>query len=83
MSSRGGEIETELVVRACKAGLRLPAGSHVKAVQGILGHSPGAMTLDIYVDLFDDDLDAVADALDAVVSRLDVAKMLPRTAVGE
>ena len=39
------------------------------------------MTLDVYADLFDDDLDAVADALDNAVSRLDVVKMLPRRAV--
>ncbi|WP_306638054.1 hypothetical protein [Pseudarthrobacter siccitolerans] len=36
------------------------------------------MTLDIYADLFDEDLDAVADALDAVVSQMSVAKVLPR-----
>jgi integrase len=49
----------------------------------MLGHSSAAMTLDIYADLFDEDLDAVADALDAVVSLLSVAKMLPRAVVGE
>jgi integrase len=59
------------------------AGANVKAVQRMLGHSSAAMTLDIYADLFDDDLDAVADALDAVVSQLDVAKVLPRADVGE
>jgi hypothetical protein len=41
------------------------------------------MTLGIYSDLFDEDLDAVADALDAVVSQMSVAKVLPRAAVGE
>jgi hypothetical protein len=30
----------------------------------MLGHASAAMTLDIYADLFDDDLDAVATALD-------------------
>jgi tRNA A37 threonylcarbamoyladenosine dehydratase len=30
----------------------------------MLGHASAAMTLDTYADLFDDDLDAVADALD-------------------
>ncbi len=33
----------------------------------MLGHASAAMTLDTYADLFDDDLDAVADRLDAVV----------------
>lgn len=37
-----------------------------------------AMTLDVYTKLFDEDLNAVADALDAAVSRSGVAKMLPR-----
>jgi integrase len=30
----------------------------------MLGHASAAMTLDLYADLFDDDLDAVAVALD-------------------
>lgn len=33
----------------------------------MLGHASAAMTLDTYADLFDDDLDAVADRLNAVV----------------
>jgi len=37
----------------------------VKAVQRMLGHASAAMTLDVYADPFDDDLDAVADRLDA------------------
>ncbi len=35
----------------------------MKAVQRMLGHASAAMTLDTYADLFDDDLDNVADAL--------------------
>ena len=35
----------------------------------MLGHASAAMTLDRYADLFDDDLDAVADRLDAVHHR--------------
>ena len=41
------------------------AAANVKAVQKMLGHASAAMTLDIYADLFDDDLEAVATALDA------------------
>ena len=37
-------------------------GANVKAVQKMLGHASAAMTLDIYADLFDDDLEAVAAA---------------------
>ena len=32
----------------------------------MLGHASAAMTLDRYADLFDDDLDDVADRLDAL-----------------
>lgn len=31
----------------------------------MLGHASAAMTLDVYADLFDDDLDAVAERLAA------------------
>jgi hypothetical protein len=33
----------------------------------MLGRRSAAMTLDVYPDLFDDDLDGVADRLDALV----------------
>lgn len=48
----------------------------MKAVQRMLGHASAAMTLDVYADLFDDDLDSVAAALGAA-ARADVAKMWP------
>ena len=41
----------------------------------MLGHASAAMTLDIYADLFDDDLEAVATALDAARTRESVGKM--------
>ena len=44
----------------------------------MLGHASAAMTLDIYADLFDDDLEAVATALDAARSRESVGKMWAR-----
>ncbi len=47
----------------------MSAGANVKAVQRMLGHASAAMTLDRYADLFDDDLDAVAERLDAVYDR--------------
>ena len=51
-------------LRHTAASLAVSAGANVKAVQRMLGHASAAMTLDVYADLFDDDLDAVADALD-------------------
>jgi integrase len=53
-------------LRHTAASLAVSAGANVKAVQRMLGHASAAMTLDTYADLFDDDLDAVADRLDAV-----------------
>ena len=48
-------------LRHTAASLAIKAGANVKAVQRILGHASAAMTLDRYADLFDDDLDDVAD----------------------
>jgi hypothetical protein len=45
------------------------------------GHASAAMTLDIYADLFDDDLEAVAVALDAARSRAIVATAWPRAVI--
>jgi hypothetical protein len=42
------------------------AGANVKAVQRMLGRARASMTLDVYADLFDDDLEAVADRLDEI-----------------
>ncbi len=52
-------------LRHTAASLAVSAGANVKAVQRMLGHASAAMTLDTYADLFDDDLDAVAERLDA------------------
>ena len=56
-------------LRHTAASLAVSAGANVKAVQRMLGHASAAMTLDIYADLFDDDLEAVATALDQARSR--------------
>ena len=57
-------------LRHTAASLAVSAGANVKAVQTMLGHASAAMTLDTYADLFDDDLDAVADRLDEVVGKM-------------
>ncbi|SFF59402.1 Site-specific recombinase XerC [Actinoplanes philippinensis] len=51
-------------LRHTAASLAVAAGGNVKAVQRMLGHASAAMTLDVYADLFEDDLDQVADRLD-------------------
>jgi len=52
-------------LRHTAASLAISAGANAKAVQRMLGHASAAMTLDVYADLFEDDLDAVSDRLDA------------------
>jgi len=41
----------------------------VKYVRMMLGRASAARTLDVYTDLFDDDVDAVADARPSSLSR--------------
>jgi integrase len=55
-------------MRHTAASLAISAGANVKAVQRMLGHAKASMTLDVYADLFDDDLDAVAANLDAAIA---------------
>ncbi|HEX4402730.1 MAG TPA: tyrosine-type recombinase/integrase [Galbitalea sp.] len=50
------------------ASLAVSVGANVKALQKMLGHASAAITLDVYADLFDEDLDSVAVALDAAKS---------------
>jgi integrase len=61
--------------------LAIGASANVKAVQRMLGHKSAAMTLDVYADLFDDDLDAVADRLDAATRIRGVPEVRPQATV--
>lgn len=54
-------------LRHTAASLMVSSGANVKAVQRQLGHSSASMTLDVYADLFDDDLDSVVDAMDDLI----------------
>ena len=58
-------------LRHTAASLAISTGANVKAVQRMLGHASAALTLDTYADLFDEDLDVVAQRLnDARTSRI-------------
>jgi integrase len=59
-------------LRHTAASLAISAGANVKAVQRMLGHAKASMTLDVYADLFDTDLDAVAVELDAAIKAVAV-----------
>ena len=65
-------------LRHTAASLAIAAGADVKVVQQMLGHASAAMTLDVYTDLFDDDLDGVGAALDDHAAAAGVGKMWAR-----
>lgn len=69
-------------LRHTAASLAISAGANVKAVQRMLGHKSAAMTLDVYADLFDDDLNAVSDALDQARTASGVVNPLSREVSG-
>ena len=54
-------------LRHTAASLAVSAGANAKAVQRMHGQAKASMTLDVYADLFDADLDAVATNLDAAI----------------
>lgn len=51
-------------LRHTAASIAVSAGANVKVLQRMLGHKSAAMTLDVYADLFDGDLDDVAERID-------------------
>jgi integrase len=59
---------TPHTLRHTAASIAVSADANVKAVQRMLGHASAAMTLDVYADLFDDDLDTLADRLETTAS---------------
>ena len=48
------------------ASFAISVGANVKAVQGLLGYESAAVTLNVYADLFPDDLNQVGEALNAL-----------------
>ncbi|MFT8442218.1 MAG: tyrosine-type recombinase/integrase [Bifidobacterium aquikefiri] len=54
-------------LRHTAASIAVHAGANVKALQRMLGHKSAAMTLDVYADLFDSDLDDVSASIDKAV----------------
>jgi integrase len=59
------------------------SGAKVKAVQRMLGHASASMTLDVYAELFNDDLDAIAGRLDEGLANTVVGKMWAELATNE
>lgn len=65
LAGAGVEGMTIHDLRHTSASLAISANGNVKVVQRMLGHAQASMTLDTYADLFDSDLEAVADGLSA------------------
>ncbi|KAB1867301.1 tyrosine-type recombinase/integrase [Microbacterium algeriense] len=61
-------------LRHTAASLAIAAGANVKALQRMLGHESAAITLDVYADLFDDDLSAVSANLETAAREQSVGK---------
>ena len=55
-------------LRHVAAGLMISHGANVKVVQRQLGHKDAAMTLNVYAELFDDDLDQIGALLQGTFS---------------
>lgn len=68
MALRGSGIPrvTPHELRHTAASLAVQSGADVRAVQRVLGHASAAMILDVYADLFDGDLDVLAQCLGLV-----------------
>jgi len=66
-------------LRHTAASLAISAGANVKAVQRMLGHASAEVTLNVYSDLFEDDLDDVAKRLDQAAALTFVSKVCPPT----
>ena len=62
-------------LRHTATSLMVQSGANVKTVQRQLGHKSAAMTLDVYADLFDDDLDDLSERMGGLLFSQDVGKM--------
>jgi integrase len=60
---------TAHALRHTAASLAIHAGANPLVVQRMLGHSSAAMTLDVYADLFESDLDSVAESVGKMWAR--------------
>ena len=66
-------------LRHTAASLMVQSGANVKTVQRQLGHKSAAMTLDVYADLFDEDLDDLSERMGGLLFSRDVGKMWAQT----
>lgn len=62
-------------LRHTTASLAISAGANIKSLQTMLGHAKASITLDVYADLFEEDLSAVSVALNDIAGPEIVGKM--------
>lgn len=67
LTTSGTPIMTMHELRHTAASIAISAGANVLLVQRMLGHENPAMTLKVYADLFDEDMNQVRDVIDANV----------------
>lgn len=71
----GVEGLTPHELRHTAASMAISAGATPLGVQRMLGHEKASVTLDVYSDLFDSDLDDVSNRMDALRSKASEGKM--------
>ncbi|MFE3441663.1 tyrosine-type recombinase/integrase [Nocardia sp. NPDC059180] len=76
----GVQTVTPHDLRHTCASLAVAAGANVLALARMLGHSNPAITLKVYSDLFDTDLDKVAKAIHTAYRPGECAQNVPKTA---
>jgi len=65
-------------LRHTAASIAVSAGGSVLAVQRMLGHKRASMTLDVYADLFDDDLELLLSRIDSMTAAQSDVKMMSK-----
>lgn len=70
VDAEGNSVISPHDLRHTAAAVLVASGAHVHQVQRQLGHSRPSITLDVYSDLFDDDLGAIGAALDERYGKL-------------
>ncbi|WP_217133813.1 tyrosine-type recombinase/integrase [Leucobacter chinensis] len=70
-------------LRHTAASLAVSSGAHVKVIQRMLGHASASITLDVYADLFEDDLGLLVERLDQAIDEQIVAKSVATAASEE
>ena len=69
-------------MRHTAASLMISSGASIKVVQRRLGHASATMTLDLYGHLYEDELDALANALDRKLADSPAPPARPQRALG-